>query len=170
MPARVRVVDSPLGPLALSATDAGLCGLAFGETPFAPALAAIPASAPAGPAAGRILDDAARRLARYFDLASPDLDALDAIPVDLHGTAFEVRVWLALRSVPPGATITYSGLAERIGRPRAARAVGAAAGHNPVPIVLPCHRVVGADGTLTGFGGGLDRKASLLAHEGVMLF
>jgi len=105
-------------------------------------------------------------LSRYFE---GDIAALDDIAVDLHGTEFQRRVWSALRDIAAGTTISYGELARRIGRPRAVRAVGAANGANPVSLVLPCHRVVGTSGTLTGYGGGLHRKQWLLVHEGAAL-
>ena len=115
------------------------------------------------PESRRILD----ALQRYF---TGDMRALDDIEVDpLGGTDFQRRVWQALRSIPAGTTISYATLAQRIRSPKAVRAVGAANGANPVPIVLPCHRVIGADGSLTGYGGGLPTKRWLLAHEGIVL-
>ncbi|MCP4003986.1 MAG: methylated-DNA--[protein]-cysteine S-methyltransferase [bacterium] len=96
-----------------------------------------------------------------------DLRALDAIPVDTGGTDFQRKVWRALRKVRSGRTSSYGALARRIGEPKAARAVGAANGRNPVALVLPCHRILGADGSLTGYAGGLQRKRWLLEHEGV---
>lgn len=102
-------------------------------------------------------------LAAYFD---GDLAALAAIPWATGGTAFQQAVWRALCDVAPGTTLTYAGLAARIGKPAAVRAVGAANGANPLSIVVPCHRLVGADRALTGYGGGVERKAWLLAHEG----
>ncbi len=102
------------------------------------------------------------RIEGYFE---GHLESLDHVSVEPAGTPFQKLVWSALREVPAGTTVTYSHLAARIGRPRATRAVGMANGSNPVPIVVPCHRVIGADGTLTGYGGGLDRKRWLLAHE-----
>src|SRR5437762_405142 len=90
------------------------------------------------------------------------------LPLDAGGTAFERRVWDALRTIPYGRTLSYSELARRLGDPRATRAVGAANGKNPIPIIVPCHRVIGANGALTGFGGGLDRKRWLLEHEGAL--
>lgn len=105
---------------------------------------------------------AAIRLAAYF---AGDLTALDAIEVEARGTPFQEEVWAALRRIPPGATVTYGELAARLGRPGASRAVGRANGQNPVAIVVPCHRVVGAHGALAGYGGGLERKRWLLAHE-----
>jgi methylated-DNA-[protein]-cysteine S-methyltransferase len=98
----------------------------------------------------------------YF---SGDLAAIDAIPVAFPGTVFQWAVWTALRAIPCGATVSYGELARRIGRPDAVRAVGLANGANPIGVVVPCHRVIGADGTLTGYGGGLERKRWLLAHE-----
>ena len=94
-----------------------------------------------------------------------DITALDRVPVRTIGTPFQQQTWTALRKIPAGSTISYGDLAARIGRPGASRAVGLANGSNPVAIVVPCHRVIGANGTLTGYGGGLDRKRWLLAHE-----
>ncbi len=93
------------------------------------------------------------------------LAAIDAIPVKTGGTAFQRAVWRALRRIPAGQTTSYGALAAAIGRPRAVRAVGLANGANPIGLVVPCHRVIGADGSLTGYAGGLDRKRWLLAHE-----
>ena len=94
-----------------------------------------------------------------------DFFAIDAIPVETAGTAFQREVWAALRRIPASTTTTYGALAASIGRPKAVRAVGLANGSNPVSIVVPCHRVIGANSSLTGYGGGLERKAWLLAHE-----
>jgi len=101
-------------------------------------------------------------LARYF---AGDLTAVDAIPVATAGTSFQRDVWAALREIRPGTTLSYGALARKLGRPNSARAVGLANGANPIAIVVPCHRVIGADGGLTGYGGGIDRKRWLLAHE-----
>lgn len=114
-------------------------------------------------AAGRAPSAVRAALEAYF---AGELTALGAIAWRTGGTEFQRTVWRALCSIPAGQTLTYKGLAERIGRPRAIRAVGLANGANPVSIVVPCHRVIGADGTLTGYGGGLDRKQWLLSHEG----
>jgi methylated-DNA-[protein]-cysteine S-methyltransferase len=108
----------------------------------------------------------AAALRRYF---AGDLRALDSIKVDTGGTAFQESVWRALRRIPAGTTWSYARLAREIGRPSATRAVAAANGANPVSIVIPCHRVIGSDGSLTGYGGGLPRKQWLLAHEGALL-
>ena len=97
-----------------------------------------------------------------------DLAALDEIPVETGGTPFQRQVWQALREVGPGTTSTYGELARRLGRPTAARAVGAANGRNPVALVVPCHRIVGANGALTGYAGGVERKRWLLKHEGAL--
>ena len=94
------------------------------------------------------------------------LDALDDIPVDTAGTSFQRRVWDALRSIPVGETRSYTAIAAGIGRPDAPRAVGSANGRNPVALIVPCHRVIAADGRLSGYAGGLERKRWLLAHEG----
>jgi methylated-DNA-[protein]-cysteine S-methyltransferase len=146
-------VDTPIGPLTLVASDAGLRSVLFaGQAP------------PPGVTAGRepVLDEAARQLREWFAGARTTFD----LPLDLDGaTAFQRRAWLALAAIPYATTRSYGEQARIIGAPRAARAVGAANGRNPLPVVLPCHRLVGAGGALTGFGGGLDVKRALLAHE-----
>jgi methylated-DNA-[protein]-cysteine S-methyltransferase len=114
----------------------------------------VPASDPAG------LSSAIRA---YF---AGELKAIESLPVATGGTPFQRQVWEALRAIPCGATITYGELARRIGRASAVRAVGHANGDNPISIVVPCHRVIGSNGTLTGYGGGIERKRWLLAHEG----
>jgi methylated-DNA-[protein]-cysteine S-methyltransferase len=100
---------------------------------------------------------------RYF---KGDLEAIDKLPVKTAGTSFQKAVWKALRRIKCGTTISYGELARRIGKPKAVRAVGLANGQNPISIVVPCHRVIGSDGSLTGYGGGLPRKKWLLEHEG----
>jgi methylated-DNA-[protein]-cysteine S-methyltransferase len=109
---------------------------------------------------------ARRELEAYF---AGDLAALDRIAVAFGGTEFQREVWSALRRIPVGKTLSYGALAAQIGRPKAVRAVGAANGANPIAVVVPCHRVIGADASLTGYGGGLERKRWLLRHEGVRL-
>ncbi len=106
---------------------------------------------------------ATSRLAAYF---GGELTALDELPVETGGTSFQEEVWRMLRTIPVGATASYGQIAAQLGRPGASRAVGLANSLNPVAIVLPCHRVIGADGSLTGYAGGLDRKRWLLRHEG----
>jgi methylated-DNA-[protein]-cysteine S-methyltransferase len=98
-----------------------------------------------------------------------DYSAVDQLPISLEGTAFQQQVWLALRCIPAGTVLTYGQLAEQLGKPTASRAVGMTNGLNPIAIVLPCHRVIGANGNLTGYAGGLERKRWLLEHEGVRL-
>lgn len=100
--------------------------------------------------------------AAYF---AGEVDRLDSLPVVFTGTPFQNKVWQALRTIPAGETLSYGGLAKRLGDPKATRAVGLANGANPIALVVPCHRVIGSDGSLTGYGGGLDRKKWLLAHE-----
>ena len=97
-----------------------------------------------------------------------ELDAISSICIDVGGTAFQQKVWAALRKIPPGTTQTYSALAQQLGTPKAYRAVGMANALNPISIVVPCHRLVGANGALTGYAGGLERKEWLLRHEGVL--
>jgi methylated-DNA-[protein]-cysteine S-methyltransferase len=107
--------------------------------------------------------DLTREISRYF---AGELNAIDELPVKTDGTAFQQEVWRELRRIPCGATISYGQLAKKIGRPAAVRAVGLANGSNPVALVVPCHRVIGSDGSLTGYGGGIERKSWLLRHEG----
>jgi methylated-DNA-[protein]-cysteine S-methyltransferase len=148
------VLDTPIGPLGLVASDAGLCGVRFHARGMRPD--------------GRspVLDEAAAQLDAYF---AGELTGFD-LPLDLGGTEFQVRCWRALATIPYGQTVSYGEQARRLGLgPDAARAVGAANGQNPIPVILPCHRVIGADGSLTGFGGGLDTKRYLLEHEGALL-
>jgi methylated-DNA-[protein]-cysteine S-methyltransferase len=102
------------------------------------------------------------KIAAYF---AGELTALEGLPVVAEGTEFQRAVWTALREIPTGETRSYGDIARRIGRPNAVRAVGLANGANPIGVVVPCHRVIGADGSLTGYGGGVDRKRWLLAHE-----
>jgi len=148
------VVDTPIGPLGLVATDTALRSVLFGGGRIRPE-----GSSP-------VLDEAARQLDAYFAGA---LVAFD-LPLELNGSEFQRSCWLALASIPYGQTVSYGEQARRLGLGNdAARAVGAANGQNPLPIVLPCHRVIGADGSLTGFGGGLDAKRFLLEHEGALL-
>lgn len=151
-------VDSPIGPVTLVASDAGLRAVLW-ETDSANwvHLDAHPHEDPSHP----VLSEGIIQLVAYF---AGDRCSFD-IPLDLQGTAFQHSVWGLLRTIPHGETWTYGQIAERLGRPGAARAVGAANGRNPLPIVVPCHRVVGSDGSLTGYAGGLEKKAWLLAHE-----
>jgi methylated-DNA-[protein]-cysteine S-methyltransferase len=152
---------SPLGEVRLAVRDGRLCAMAFREgwPRLERTLARrFPGSAPAAGDAGEIR----RRLDAYF---GGELTALDAIAVDPGGTAFQQAVWTALRRIPVGSTTTYGALARAIGTPSAVRAVGAANGANPIWLVVPCHRAIGADGRLVGYAGGLERKRWLLTHE-----
>lgn len=108
----------------------------------------------------------APRLARYFE---GEIDALTGPTTDGGGTAFQRRVWGLLAEIPPGQTRSYLDMARALGDPGAVRAVGLANGRNPVSLIVPCHRVIGADGSMTGYGGGIERKRWLLEHEGVLL-
>lgn len=150
-------MDSPIGPLLLTCTESGLSGVFMQDHKGGPQ-----------PKAGWIADraplqPALSQLARYFGDELRDFD----LPLDLHGTAFQREVWRALCAIPYGETRSYGDVARAIGRPNAVRAVGLANGRNPVSIVVPCHRVIGGDGSLTGYGGGLDRKRFLLNLESV---
>jgi methylated-DNA-[protein]-cysteine S-methyltransferase len=159
----VRLVESPIGPLTLAVRGARLCLLHFGADDRA-VLSALRRWYPGEPCeAGPACAPVAERLASYF---AGETTALDGIDVELNGTLFQRRVWEALREVGAGATASYRDIARRIGAPQAVRAVGAANGANPVAIVVPCHRIIGSSGSLTGYGGGLERKQWLLRHEG----
>jgi methylated-DNA-[protein]-cysteine S-methyltransferase len=114
---------------------------------------------------GMRLSKASLLIGKYFD---GDLKAIDKITVETNGTPFQKRVWAALRKVPAGQTITYSAMAKKVGAPSAVRAVGAANGANPISLVIPCHRMIGTSGKLTGYAGGLHRKKYLLEHEGAL--
>jgi methylated-DNA-[protein]-cysteine S-methyltransferase len=154
-------VDSPCGELTVVTRDGRLVGLGFadGDAPLRRSLARRFGTAPVrGPAPAAV----ARALAAYF---GGDVAALDGLEVDTGGTPFQQRVWHALRRIPAGRTVAYRDLARTIGAPDAVRAVGAANGANPVGIVVPCHRVIAADGTLHGYAYGLERKRWLLRHE-----
>jgi methylated-DNA-[protein]-cysteine S-methyltransferase len=156
---RYDVVESPLGELLVAATDRGLCRVSYVVDDGDGLVRAFGA---------RILrvprDEVRRELDEYF---AGDRTAFD-LPLDLRVAPFHEQVLRELGRVPYGATTTYGTLAARVGQPRAARAVGTVMNRNPLPIVLPCHRVVGANGALTGYAGGLDRKRALLALEGVL--
>ena len=148
------VVDSPIGPLGLVASEEALQGVSFHA-----GRARAEGTSP-------VLDEAARQLEAYF---AGELVAFD-LPLELHGTDFQRECWLALATIPDGQTVSYGEQARRLGLGSdKARAVGAANGQNPLPLVLPCHRVIGADGSLTGFGGGLHVKRFLLELEGALL-
>jgi methylated-DNA-[protein]-cysteine S-methyltransferase len=112
-----------------------------------------------------VLDEAAQQMSDYFAGTRTTF----SVPLDLVGTPFQLRAWHALAEIPFGTTVSYADQASRIGHPTAIRAVGAANGRNPVAIFLPCHRIIGSDGSLTGFGGGLERKRYLLEHEASQL-
>jgi len=147
---------SPAGPLRLAARRDALCGLWFLDQ------ADLPAPQGWRRAACPVLGQAADELAQWFDGGRRGFD----VPLRPEGTAFQRQVWQALTRLAFGETVSYGELARRIGRPDAVRALGGAVGRNPISIIIPCHRVVGHDTSLTGFGGGLARKRLLLAHEG----
>jgi O-6-methylguanine DNA methyltransferase len=149
----VTFVDSPIGRLSLYSDGEALTGLYMEKRE--PPGEWVPGEDIA------VLKSAAQQLKEYFTGARRDFD----LPVALHGTAFQCKVWEHLTSIPCGETWSYGQLAQRIRQPTASRAVGLANGRNPVSIVVPCHRVIGSDGSLTGYGGGLERKQWLLEHE-----
>ena len=156
--------QSPLGSMTLAATHAGLAGVWFdGQRHLPPELAT--ASIWPRDANHPVLKKAAQQLAQYFAGQRHDFD----VPLDLSGgTEFQQAVWQALLAIPPGRTASYGSISKNISNPAAVRAVGAAVGRNPISIIVPCHRVVGADGSLTGYAGGLDRKTALLRLEGAL--
>jgi methylated-DNA-[protein]-cysteine S-methyltransferase len=148
-------IDTPIGPLTLIAGDDGLRGIRFGTE-----RARLPDDDPVEPD-HPVLVETARQLDEYFAGERQEFD----LPLRPAGTAFQLAAWRALTTIPYGRTVSYGEQARRLGHAGRARAVGAANGSNPLPIVVPCHRVIGADGSLTGFGGGLESKAWLLDHE-----
>jgi methylated-DNA-[protein]-cysteine S-methyltransferase len=161
---RIATLQSPIGELTLAAREDRVCLLHFGPDDtrvrhllqrWYPDESVAPHDDPAG---------SATRLREYF---AGQLDALDAVAVELNGTLFQKRVWAALRMVRAGTTAAYAEIARSISAPSSIRAVGAANGANPVAVIVPCHRVIGTNGKLTGYGGGLDRKRWLLEHEGL---
>ncbi|WP_018654186.1 methylated-DNA--[protein]-cysteine S-methyltransferase [Actinomadura flavalba] len=155
------VVDSPVGPLTLVADGDGLRGCYMDAQRHRPDQAVFGTPDPAP------FDAARDQLAAYF---AGDLKEFD-LPLSMHGTDFQRRVWDALRTIPYGTTVSYGEIAAELGNPGASRAVGLANGRNPIGIIVPCHRVVGSTGNLTGYGGGLERKRHLLDFErGAALF
>ena len=146
-------IDSPIGELLLTSDGGALTGLHM--EPFEPATEWMRDDS--------FFEDVLAQLDEYF---AGDRKSFD-VELDATGTRFQRQVWESLRAIPYGETRSYGEIAHRIGKPKAVRAVGRANGANPIAVIVPCHRVIGADGTLTGYGGGLDRKAKLLALEGV---
>jgi methylated-DNA-[protein]-cysteine S-methyltransferase len=146
---------TPLGTVLLVGHDSALTGLNFEHLPQSPQ------PDPEWHRNESHFEPVRRQLAEYFDGRRTTFE----LPLDLDGSPFQIAVWSALKDIPYGETTSYGEIAQRIGRPRAARAVGAANGRNPISIIIPCHRVIGADASLTGYGWGVERKAWLLDHE-----
>ncbi|HZZ50668.1 MAG TPA: methylated-DNA--[protein]-cysteine S-methyltransferase [Pseudonocardia sp.] len=156
MPHRVHtVIDSPIGLITLVAEDGALAGLYMNEHRHRPPIETFGEPDP------DVLPEARTQLAEYFAGIRTEFD----LPLAQGGTEFQRMVWAALREIPYGQTRTYGELAERIGKPTAIRAVGLANGKNPISIIVPCHRVIGSTGDLTGYGGGIARKRHLLEFE-----
>ena len=163
---RYAVLGSPVGRLWLIADGENLIGCWFDQPDRIPDLTGVrevPAESDA------VLGSAASILSRFFDGDVAALDEARDLPLAPSGTAMQQAVWQELRRIPVGQTRSYLEVARSIGRPKAARPVGQAVGRNPISILVPCHRVVGSNGSLTGFGGGLERKIELLTREGVHL-
>ena len=157
--------QSPLGAMTLAATQSGLAGAWFIDQRHLPDELASASSWPVD-AAHPVLKKTAQQLAEYFAGQRQVFD----LPLDLSGgTAFQQAVWQALLGINPGATCSYGSISKTIGNAAAVRAVGAAVGRNPISIIVPCHRVLGADGSMTGYAGGLDRKTALLKLEGALI-
>ena len=148
------VFDSPIGPLTLVGSTEALTGLRFPG-----------GAAPSGERDDGAFAEVTRQLTEYF---AGERTAFD-LPLELRGSEDQLRVWQELRTIPYGETVSYSALAHAVGRPDEVREVAAAVGHTPIPIVVPCHRVVAVDGALTGYGGGLERKRALLDLEAPQL-
>lgn len=153
---RCRIIESPIGPLTLGGNSEALTRL------YMPDQAHAPLDREQWPRDEHSFADVVEQLNAYFD--GETVNNFD-VKIHLEGTSFQQSVWQALRGIPYGETWSYGKLAEHIGNPKASRAVGLANGRNPIAIVIPCHRVIGADGSLTGFGGGLERKQALLELE-----
>ncbi len=153
-------VDTPLGAVLLARTADGLAGVWFEGQKHHPGNLAAPVC-PEDP----LLRQTTLQLQRYFAAESTAFD----LPLDLLGTPFQQSVWRALLAIPAGSTSTYGGIAQHVASAKAVRAVGGAVGRNPVSVIVPCHRVVGAGGSLTGYAGGVDRKLALLALEGARM-
>lgn len=151
----IREMESPLGPLTLFSDGVYITGIAFAEERYPLDREGAEHSEAA------VLLDAERQLAEYFGGWRQSFD----LPLRAEGTAFQQEVWAALQEIPYGQTMSYGELAQKLGKEKAVRAVGAANGRNPIAIVVPCHRVIGADGSLTGYGGGMERKKFLLELE-----
>lgn len=151
-------IDSPLGPLLLAATAGGLAGAWFTDQAHHPG----ELDAPVDPD-NAFIARAARELTAYWQNAA---DSRFDVPLDPQGTEFQRAVWDALLAIPAGRSSTYATLAAQIRKPQAMRAVGAAVGRNPLSVIIPCHRVLGSDGSLTGYAGGVERKLDLLQREG----
>ena len=171
MPTTFARFPSPLGELVLTASEFDLTGVYFPTSRHVPPLHVVergPGGEDDGGESGTgadVLALARQQLSEYFARTRTTFE----LALDPPGTDFQRQVWAALRAIPYGTTVSYGELARRLGDVRATRAVGAANGKNPIPIIVPCHRVIGARGELTGFGGGLDRKRWLLEHEGALL-
>lgn len=160
-------MDSPIGPLWIAATERGICTVGLG--PAQPDAFFHWLTRYVGPDAPRedhqALTLALTQMREYFSRIRREFD----LPLDVRGTPFQKAVWAQVASIPYGTTTTYGEIARSIGRPGGARAVGAANGANPLPILIPCHRVIGTRSSLTGYGGGLEAKAALLRLEGILL-
>lgn len=159
-----RLIDSPFGPLRIVASADGVRAVLWPDDDAARVPSAVMPSASTQPVptgVDCVLDEAQTQLAEYFAGERVDFD----VPLDPVGTDFQLAAWTALRTIPFGETVSYGEQAARLGDRNKARAVGAANGKNPISIIVPCHRVVGSNGSLTGFAGGVDTKQWLLAHE-----
>ncbi|HEX9607770.1 MAG TPA: methylated-DNA--[protein]-cysteine S-methyltransferase [Gemmatimonadaceae bacterium] len=166
MPLAFTRLRTPIGELVITASDTAITGVFFPTSRRGPAPTHQSGwvEVTEGPAA-ELLARARQQLEEYFARTRTTFD----LPLEALGSAFEHRVWNALRQIPYGTTTSYGAIAKQLGDRAATRAVGLANGRNPIPIIVPCHRVVGSKGELTGFGGGLDTKRWLLEHEGAML-
>ena len=157
-------INTPLGPMTLAATAQGLAAALFDDQAHHPGELAAPVNA-----AQQHLATAAAEFTAYFDTAAASGFTHFSVPLDPQGTDFQQRVWQLLLGIAAGRLSSYGAIAQQLGQPTAARAVGAAVGRNPIAIIVPCHRVVGRNGSLTGYAGGLPRKQALLQHEGALL-
>lgn len=161
-------MDSPIGPLTIGATEQGVCIIHFGS--LENSLPTIKAWVKKNGIKGKLewneekISPVIQQLREYFSGQRVSFE----LPLDLYGTRFQKRVWEALQNIGYGETRSYKEIAQEIGAPKAVRAIGGANNQNPLPIIIPCHRVIGSNGNMVGYGGGLDKKATLLQLEGVI--
>ncbi|MCR6106026.1 methylated-DNA--[protein]-cysteine S-methyltransferase [Salipaludibacillus agaradhaerens] len=162
-------ISTPIGPISLATSEKGICFVEFGSLQttrpiFITRLKRHHIVAEVREDSGPLIETAEKQISDYFTGVRKRFD----LPLDLFGTAFQKLVWHEVEKIPYGSTASYKQIAINIGAPRAVRAIGGANNKNPIPIIIPCHRVIGSNGAMVGYGGGLDKKEALLKHEGAL--